>query len=521
MLFLKFFKQFESNLEKHKWLLILLVFALFLRIPSFFEPYWYGDEAIYLTIGHALNQGEILYKDIVDHKTPIIYYLARVDSQLNFRILLTLWMLASYSMFYSIANKISKNRLMTLIITVIFIVLTSIPLLEGLIPNGELFVIGFVLASLFILSRHSLWEKYFLPENSAKKNLVSTQPVVTLLISGELMGLAILTKVPAAFDAAGVLLLMWFSVLNTTSYCNLKLIFKAIEPYLFWLFGLLIPIIFSIIYFLLKNALAEYLRYGLLYNFHYVGTWIPESTFWFAPIWLSLKGKIAIATAIIVGLSLFKKHLSTLLMWSFSWSILSLVAATLSNRPYPHYLLQVVLPICLFLLSVMINLIQNKSRLFTIFSVSVLILLFVCVNKTVNFGGYSSTAYYRNFFRFATGKITADAYSRQFDGLVEENKKAAQLIHQAQAKQIYIWGTNPTLYAQSHTFPPDPFVVLFHLQDLNLIETAVNNVMRASPPIIVVMKNVVSPPQIFTNFLNNNYIPRNGFKNLTFWYLKQ
>lgn len=517
-----FLKQLESSLEKSKWLLILLIFALLLRLPSFFEPYWYGDEAIYLTIGHALNQGKTLYKDIVDHKTPIIYYLARVGSQLNFRVLLTLWMLTSYSMFYSVANSLSKTRPINWIVTAVFIVLTSLPLFEGLIPNGELFVMGFVLASLFVLSKHPLWQSFFLSQPMAEKsNQTLVKSTFLLLISGGLMGLAIMTKVPAAFDAAGVLLLIWFTLLNKSTYRNLKQLLITIKPYLWWLLGLFTPIVLSIIYFALQDALAEYLRYGLLYNFHYVSTWVPESNFWLASIWLSLKGKLLVAAIIVIGLSCLKKFLSPLLLWGSSWTILSLVAATLSNRPYPHYLLQVILPFCFFLLGVVLSFYHKQSRLLTSLVAGIFVFLSIMVNQTIGFGGYSSINYYKNFYRFALGKISTDAYQYQFNSLVKDNIKATQLITQTNPKQIYIWGTNPMLYAQTRTYPPDPFVVLFHLQDLNLIDNAIKNVMNVAPQIVVVMKNIVSPPQIFINFLHNSYVPSNGYNNMTVWYLKQ
>jgi len=55
---LRLTKKFDRWLDSHLWLLIALLLLLILRIPNFFEPYWYGDEAIYLSLGNALNKGE-------------------------------------------------------------------------------------------------------------------------------------------------------------------------------------------------------------------------------------------------------------------------------------------------------------------------------------------------------------------------------------------------------------------------------------------------------------------------------
>jgi len=74
-------------LDKQTPMFILLVIVLLLRVPNLFEPYWYGDEGIYLVLGQTMNKGATLYTEIIDHKTPLIYYLARVQTQMNFRIL--------------------------------------------------------------------------------------------------------------------------------------------------------------------------------------------------------------------------------------------------------------------------------------------------------------------------------------------------------------------------------------------------------------------------------------------------
>jgi hypothetical protein len=62
--------------SKNVWFLISagLIFFL-LRLPSLFEPYWYGDEGIYQALGLGINNGRILYRDIFDNKPPFLYVL--------------------------------------------------------------------------------------------------------------------------------------------------------------------------------------------------------------------------------------------------------------------------------------------------------------------------------------------------------------------------------------------------------------------------------------------------------------
>jgi hypothetical protein len=56
--------------------LVLAVFALgaLLRVPTFLRPVLSDDEAIYATTADALTRGDLLYRDVVDHKPPLIYH---------------------------------------------------------------------------------------------------------------------------------------------------------------------------------------------------------------------------------------------------------------------------------------------------------------------------------------------------------------------------------------------------------------------------------------------------------------
>jgi hypothetical protein len=59
--------------------LVLALFALgiLLRLPTFFRPLLSDDEAIYATTADALARGDLLYRDVVDHKPPLIYHVYR------------------------------------------------------------------------------------------------------------------------------------------------------------------------------------------------------------------------------------------------------------------------------------------------------------------------------------------------------------------------------------------------------------------------------------------------------------
>src|SRR5258708_17904909 len=124
-------QKIDQFLSGHFGLLCILLSLILLRIPNFFEPYWYGDEAIYLTIGNAMRHGERLYSEIIDHKTPIIYYLAMVPNQLWFRVLNLFMMIVTTILFYFFAQKLFVKHWIVNFITFVFMILTTVPWFEG------------------------------------------------------------------------------------------------------------------------------------------------------------------------------------------------------------------------------------------------------------------------------------------------------------------------------------------------------------------------------------------------------
>jgi|SRR5450631_983467 len=61
---------------RHWRTVVFAVFALgfLLRLPTFLRPLLSDDEAIYATTADAMARGDLLYRDVVDHKPPLIYH---------------------------------------------------------------------------------------------------------------------------------------------------------------------------------------------------------------------------------------------------------------------------------------------------------------------------------------------------------------------------------------------------------------------------------------------------------------
>jgi len=516
-------KKFDRWLHSHLFLLLALVLLLALRIPNFFEPYWYGDEAIYLTIGNAIRNGEKLYTEIVDHKTPIIYFLATVPTQLCFRLLTLGWMIISTIVFYAIANKLLKKQFPAVVSTFIFVFLTSVPWLEGNIPNGELFVMGFVLVGAWIMFKTKFFE-YFLDK---RKSFSGIHDKFKLYLAGVFFGLAILTKVPGLFDVTAWLTIFWFVLANRVSLLSnqksrwFKLLKETLLHLLFVILGIVTPLIISIIYFISVGSGQDYLQFGLLYNFHYAANWSLPFQNKVLEQFFTLPGKVMIAALVYLALTLKSKHLKPKEQLILGWFILSLVGALLSNRPYPHYFQQLVPALSLLLgnLVLIINFKKKETkRCHPALTLSLLLLiLFGGSLKLLNFGAYPLVSYYQRFFQLLSGKISQQEYQQSFNYFMKDNYEAAKIINPSGVDEIFIWGTNPMLYALTKTNPTGRFTVSFHIKDLGVYKETMNSVETKKPLFIIVMDDEHEELPGLNDYLQKHYVLNSNFTNFSLW----
>lgn len=514
---LKRILRLDKFLDHHAALLFLLLFVVALRIPNLTEPYWYGDEGIYLSIGQSLNKGAVLYRDIVDHKTPLIYYLARVHTQLNFRLLMIGWMLISTTFFYAISMKIFSRRKFAAIATALFVLLTTLPWLEGNIPNGELFVIGFVLTGGYLLLKSRLGLIFENDKKSTKAAKLTQRDAVLLVSGGFFFGLGILTKVPALFDLVGFGALALISLAGAFSFAPhqfgkfLKVLGQRILDFSLVFAGVLTPVLLSILYFAAKGALPDYLQYGLLYNFRYAGTWQLPFESQILQFLFTLPGKFLVVVVFIATTLLLPTKLSRAFQFSLIWFVLALFASLLSNRPYPHYFLQLVPPLALMIgagaAQISSNL-RNKNYRQIIFPAVWLakaLGLTLIILLLLNVRPYPTLEYYQRWIDLAQNKVTKEEYRAKFNYIMTENYEVADYLKYRGANRTFIWGTNPMLYALSDTWPASKFTVAFHIKDMDVFDETMSEIKSVQPKYIITMdREPIEFPEFFS-YLYTNY----------------
>ena len=125
-----------SGLEKSKsfWFLLFTCLLFFLlRFPSMFEPYWYGDEGIYQTLGLGIDNGRLLYRDIFDNKPPLLYILYSIFDSDQFLLRLSSLIFGGFSivLFFKLAQKLLNSKRAVYFSTFFFAIIFGLPIIEG------------------------------------------------------------------------------------------------------------------------------------------------------------------------------------------------------------------------------------------------------------------------------------------------------------------------------------------------------------------------------------------------------
>jgi len=422
--------------------LILLFLVFLLRLPSLFEPFTYGDEGIYLTLGLAIRKGLILYRDIHDNKPPLLYLLAAlVGNFANFRTLLFGWTLWTLLVFFKLAKKIfPKDQKSVFISTFIFAILISLHTFEGNIANAENFLILPTLGGILLVL-----------EKMKSQNL---------FLAGVAFSLATLFKVPAAFDFLAVLVFLGFIFLrNKKSHFPLLISSSSLL-----IAGFLLPISITLLYFLAKGALNYYLEAAFFQNIPYLTSWGSSSqrNFNLLQSGLLLRGVLLFTTYCF--LFTISKKISQNFLLIILWFSSSLFAALLSSRPYPHYLIQVLPSLSFLAAFALVGKIRLEKTLaffsFFIFGFSFLVF---------HFWSYPNIPYYQNFYQYAFGQKSKNQYFADFDQKASKIYQTAEFItsHTLPQQRIFVWGNEPYLYALSRRLPPGRYTVAYHIIDFN------------------------------------------------------
>lgn len=477
--------------NQHEWLLILLLVTIVLRLPSLCTPHYYGDEEIYFVMGRAWREGIPLYQAMFDHKPPLIYILAGVANRVfQFRLALLISMLVHVTLFWKLARLFwrSTRPRLAYVSSALFVILTSIPTFEGLIVNAELLMMLPVTLSLLLIWPHS-----------AKATLgASEYSWSRYLIAGLVAGIGWLYKIPVMFDVIAIALYLF--VFRPTKFLDsLK---GLLKPSL-WLYlgGFAIPLILTFAYYYLKGHGSDYLDTVLTVNLGYISSATTDN--W---IFNPFKSGLVVRGTILAGFTLLiylmRNRMNKRLVLISLWFAFSLFGALLSYRPYPHYLQQPIVPFALLLPFIFV-----AERVWEWMVIALITFGSIFTQMKVKFWGYASLPLYQNFVRFMDGEYDREEYLVKFDN-AKRNYEIAKYLNERLVKedQIYVWGTDPTVYNLTHRLPTGgKYIVSFHVRDLNKYDYVMENIRYRAPRAIVVLTGAGEFNELMS-YLEHNYL---------------
>ena len=348
--------------------LVLAVFVLgvVLRLPTFCRALLSDDEAIYAVTADALGRGDLLYRDVVDHKPPLIYHvyqagfaaLGRYDTQ-GAHALVVLAVLLTAGFLFAIkwqegraeVDGSRSHRGIALAAAGLFLVFsTTWHDYDALAANCELFLLAPQAISAWLL----------LTGRAQPRRAAGW---ATHLAVGVLIGTSALFKYQGlTFLGASIGLLVWWVILGRASGA------WAVTMALCQAAGALVPPALYLLWCRSAGNLAAAV-YWFKFNFSYVGAGLTGFAavarglrrtgliggVALVPYALGLAAAISAASKIVRvtrrrltgGASVESEVPPPSVVLGLLWLVTSAVAVTAGGRFFGHYFHLVLAPLCL------------------------------------------------------------------------------------------------------------------------------------------------------------------------------
>ncbi|MDP3998612.1 MAG: hypothetical protein Q8P89_03285 [bacterium] len=466
----------------------VLALAIFLKIPSLFEPNHYGDEGIYQAIGQVIKSGGLLYQDVWDNKPPLLYlvYALSNGDQLSTRLLSLIFGLLAISIFYFLAQRIfSKRSKLALGTTLLFAILFSLPLLEGNIANAENFMLAPIILAFYLVFKNA-------PESKTTQKLHSAVPNINLLpffLAGLFLAFSFLFKIIAIFDLGALLVFTGISLWNRKN--------QLMKGGTALLFGFALPIILTGIIFGAQGTFRAFLSASFSQNVSYIA--------WGNKLLIAqgaLIGKIFLLAAFCFFLFWRRKNLSRGEILVFSWWGFSLFNAFFAGRPWIHYLLVLIIPFCL-----MLGLVFSKIK----FRFLALVFILLTLLAGTRFWIYGKTFdYYQNFYSFILGQKSLSDYRDFWGDHVNRDYRVAEFIKSKTSvrEPVFIWGNDAQIYVLANRPPVARYVVAYHMGFSPSAERdTTQSVLQKKPRYFIILESQEVLPPDLKSVLTQFYRP--------------
>ena len=292
-----------------------------------------SDASIFEYFGYAMSNGEVLYRDLFDHKGPIVFIINYFGYILNGEFgIKIVYLICIFIFFYTsilIARLFTNERNSIIVLVVIFV------LFENFFELGwgiEGYVLPVINYSLYI------YIKYFLVKRVSR---------LEILLVGASLALVFFTRA----NMIGIWLI--FSLYVLVDKISKKQYKELATFTMYFILGIFLVIIPLGIYLSIKGVLSEMIYQSFTMNFIYAknqGLGKRKILEWFIETANGLNISLIFFGGVVIS---YRKYGRRILFLTIAIG-LCLVFALLSKRPYLHYLL-VLIPLVIPILSIILE----------------------------------------------------------------------------------------------------------------------------------------------------------------------
>jgi len=328
------------------YLAVIFLLTLFLRLPSVTTPFLDVDEGINAVIGNTILNGGIPYRDAIDNRGPVGYYIYALifflfgkNNMMAIHLALIFLVSIISIILYLICTLIGNKKMAYWVILFFAVFSCSYTPRQMLSFNAEWCALIFSVIGAYLFLRFIFKEKYLF-----------------LFLSGLSFGLAFFAKQPSLFDFMAALLFCCFFV-----YSNKKSIKPLVKAATTMIVGFSTVIIIFVCYFYLKNALNDFWFWSWAY---YTKYYVPGRS-----ICEKLAGTILqliysfnggnfllyiffITASLITVFRFFNKSKKVdkeiiIDFYLLFWCLFSYLGAAYSGRNFGHYFIMILPPFCI------------------------------------------------------------------------------------------------------------------------------------------------------------------------------
>lgn len=508
-----------SAAVRKRWLIVISSTFVLLRIPSFVEPTWYSDAGTYADIGWALNHGARLYVDVWDNKPPGIYWLSaflvgHAQVAVAMPMASTLFAGAAAVCVASIARRVGGAGVGT-IAALSYVVVASLPSLDGDVFNAELFGATFVAAAIAIV-------------------LHSSRPT-WLIVAGALVGLALLFK---GVFAADLVVVMGIAAIVAIPRARTVITNSSLV-----LAGWAIVAAAAALALFEQGALGAAIAVVARSDVGYVAAYgsqgfagMSGAMLTAARVLVPVGAGAGVAAAFVVR----RRLTAAALAWWLGWDVAS---SMVSGRGFPHYVQQAEPAICVAL-AVAASALWRRyghKRMFAAATVAAaviscfLVLLVPPAELSLADGrGLPGLkvdsvptsllpAYYADGYHRLLDPLAAPAFDRLFPANLTLQRTAMSEIdkHSVSGDRVYVWGWIPWIYTLSNRTPAGRFVALdsAYYVEPSAEGTLLRDLAAHTPTVLIVETSTT--PGALLDFLRLHHYQHAATMGLDLWVLQE